>query len=56
MIQSLADALFMPWVVLVLLGAGLCLTIRTGVVQVRRFGEAWSAGVLGGAATAGRVC
>ncbi len=41
MIQSLADALFMPWVVLVLLGAGLWLTIRTGVVQVRRFGEAW---------------
>ena len=41
MIQPLADALFMPWVVLVLLGAGLWLTIRTGVVQVRRFGEAW---------------
>jgi AGCS family alanine or glycine:cation symporter len=41
MIQSLADALFMPWVVLVLLGAGLWLTIRTEVVQVRRFGEAW---------------
>jgi AGCS family alanine or glycine:cation symporter len=41
MIQTLADALFMPWVVGVLLLAGLWLTIRTGVVQVRRFVEAW---------------
>jgi len=40
LIQSAADALFMPWVVLVLLGSGLFLTIRTGVVQVRRFAEA----------------
>jgi alanine or glycine:cation symporter, AGCS family len=39
LIQSTADALFMPWVVGILLGAGLFLTIRTGVVQVRRFGE-----------------
>jgi len=31
----------MPWVVVVLLGAGLWLTLRTGFVQVRRFGEAW---------------
>ncbi|HEY7055296.1 MAG TPA: amino acid carrier protein [Vicinamibacterales bacterium] len=31
----------MPWVVGVLLGAGLWLTIRTRVVQVRRFPEAW---------------
>ena len=30
----------MPWVVIVLLGAGLFLTLRTGFVQVRRFGEA----------------
>ena len=30
----------MPWVVGILLGAGLILTIRTGVVQIRRFGEA----------------
>jgi AGCS family alanine or glycine:cation symporter len=30
----------MPWVVGVLLGAGLFLTVRTGFVQVRRFGEA----------------
>ena len=40
LIQSAADALFMPWVVGVLLGAGLFLTIRTGAVQLRRFGEA----------------
>src|SRR6187200_143799 len=31
----------MPWVVLVLLGTGAYLTVRTGFVQVRRFGEAW---------------
>ena len=30
----------MPWVVLLLLGAGTFLTIRTSFVQVRRFGEA----------------
>jgi alanine or glycine:cation symporter, AGCS family len=40
LIQSAADALFMPWIVAVLLGSGLFLTIRTGVVQLRRFGEA----------------
>ena len=39
-IQSLADALFMPWVVGVLLGAGLFLTLRLRFVQVRRFGDA----------------
>lgn len=31
----------MPWVVGVLLGAGVWLTIRSGVVQLRRFGDAW---------------
>jgi AGCS family alanine or glycine:cation symporter len=41
LIQSLADSLFMPWVVLVLLGAGAFLTVRTSFVQVRRFAEAW---------------
>jgi alanine or glycine:cation symporter, AGCS family len=41
MIQNLADALFMPWVIGVLLLSSLWLTLRTGVVQVRRFGEAW---------------
>jgi AGCS family alanine or glycine:cation symporter len=40
LIQSAADWLFMPWVVGILLGAGLFLTVRTGVVQLRRFGEA----------------
>jgi AGCS family alanine or glycine:cation symporter len=39
-VQAAADALFMPWVVGVLLGAGLWLTLRTRVVQVRRLGEA----------------
>jgi alanine or glycine:cation symporter, AGCS family len=42
-IQSLADALFMPWVVGVLLSAGLFLTLRLRFVQVRRFGDAWRA-------------
>src|SRR3954469_8539767 len=40
MIQSVADWLFMPWVVGVLLLAGVWLSVRTGLVQVRRFGEA----------------
>lgn len=39
-IQSWADALFMPWVVGILLGAGVFLTVRLRVVQVRRFGDA----------------
>ena len=39
-IQSAADWLFMPWIVAILLGTGLFLTIRTRVVQVRRFGDA----------------
>ena len=40
LVQSAADALFMPWVVGILLCAGLFLTVRTGFVQVRRFAEA----------------
>ena len=39
-IDAAASALFMPWVVGVLLAAGVFLTIRTGVVQIRRFGDA----------------
>ena len=39
-IQSAADALFMPWVVGVLLGSAIFLTVRTGLVQLRRFGDA----------------
>src|SRR5207247_8014412 len=39
-IQSLADHLFVPWLLLLLFGSGLFLTLRYRVVQVRRFGEA----------------
>ena len=39
-IQSLADLIFMPYVVAVLLGVGVFLTVRLGFVQVRRFVEA----------------
>jgi AGCS family alanine or glycine:cation symporter len=39
-IDAAASALFMPWVVGVLLAAGVFLTFRTGVVQIRRFGDA----------------
>src|SRR6185503_14609007 len=39
-IQSIADAVFMPWVVAILLGAGLFLTLRLRFVQVRRLGDA----------------
>ncbi len=39
-IQSFADALFMPWVVGLLLGVGLFLTLRFRVVQLRRFVDA----------------
>jgi AGCS family alanine or glycine:cation symporter len=39
-IQSAADWLFMPWVVGILLCAGFFLTIRTRVVQIRRFADA----------------
>jgi alanine or glycine:cation symporter, AGCS family len=40
LIESAADALFMPWIVVILLGTGLFLTIRTRMVQLRRFAEA----------------
>jgi alanine or glycine:cation symporter, AGCS family len=39
-IQATADVLFVPILVVVLFGAGLLLTVRLRVVQVRRFGEA----------------
>ena len=39
-IQSIANALFMPWVVALLLGTGLFLTVRLRFVQFRRFGDA----------------
>src|SRR5262245_43399655 len=41
LVQSAADWIFMPWVIAVLLGTGLFLTLRTGAVQVRRFSDAW---------------
>jgi AGCS family alanine or glycine:cation symporter len=40
LIQSTADWLFVPVLVIVLFGTGLLLSIRLGFVQVRRFGEA----------------
>jgi AGCS family alanine or glycine:cation symporter len=39
-IQNIANALFMPYVVAVLLGTGLFLTVRLRFVQLRRFPEA----------------
>ncbi len=52
LIQSVADALFMPYVVAVLLGGGLFLTLRLGVVQIRRFPEAVRAMFAAGSARA----
>jgi AGCS family alanine or glycine:cation symporter len=40
LIQHAADRLFMPWVLVLLMGGGLFLTLRLGLVQVRRFREA----------------
>jgi AGCS family alanine or glycine:cation symporter len=40
LIQSAADWLFVPVLVVVLFGTGIFLTVRLGFVQVRRFGEA----------------
>ncbi len=40
LIQTTADRLFLPWVVIVLLGSGLFLTLRYTFVQVRRFPDA----------------
>ncbi len=39
-IQATADALFVPWLLILLFGSGFFLTARYGVVQVRRFREA----------------
>src|SRR6187431_3360302 len=41
-IDAFTTAMFMPWLVGILLLSGLFLTVRTGFVQVRRFVEAWS--------------
>src|SRR5215218_6906966 len=40
LIQSAADWLFVPVLVVVLFGTGIFLTARLGFVQLRRFGEA----------------
>src|SRR4051812_50175317 len=40
LVQSTADWLFVPVLVIVLFGTGIFLTLRLGLVQVRRFGEA----------------
>lgn len=40
LVQSTADFLFIPILVVILFGTGLFLTVRLGVVQVRRFGDA----------------
>ncbi len=48
LIQSAADWVFMPWVVVVLLGTGLFVTFRTGAVQVRRFADACRVAFVGG--------
>ena len=42
-VQRAADALFVPWLLLLLFGTGLFLTIRYRFVQVRRFGDAFRA-------------
>ncbi|MEI6243641.1 MAG: amino acid carrier protein [Acidobacteriota bacterium] len=38
-IQAIADWLFRPYIIVLLLGGGLFLSIRTGFVQIRRFGD-----------------
>ena len=40
LIQAAADALFMPWTVIILLGTGLYLSFRIGFIQVTRLPEA----------------
>ena len=53
LIQSTADWLFVPVLVIVLFGTGLFLTARLRLVQIRRFGEALRA-FLGGRTAGGR--
>src|SRR5688572_1123292 len=53
LIQSAADFLFMPWIVGILLGTGVFLTIRTGFIQVRRFGEACRVAFMRGSGASG---
>ena len=55
LVQSTADWLFVPVLVVVLFGTGIFLTLRLGVVQIRRFGEAVRAFFGGRSAGAGGV-
>src|SRR6476659_6384832 len=52
LVQSTADWLFVPVLVIVLFGTGIFLTWRLGAVQLRRFGEAVRAFFGGRAAAA----
>ena len=52
-VERVATAVFMPWVVIALMGTALFLTVRLGVVQFRRIGEAFRATVAGQSAHAG---
>lgn len=54
-IQNAADWLFMPWLVILLFGSGLYLTVRCRVVQVTHFRAALSEAVARPAGTAGGV-
>jgi AGCS family alanine or glycine:cation symporter len=42
-IQAISDAMFMPWIVITILGTGLFLTVRLGFVQITRLPEAFRA-------------
>jgi AGCS family alanine or glycine:cation symporter len=53
LIQQVADAVFMPWIVLTLIGTGAFLTIRLGFVQVVRLPDAARAVVASQQAGAG---
>jgi len=52
-IESIAGYLFMPYVVVALMGTAIFLTIRLGAVQFRRIREAFRAMVVGQSASAG---
>ncbi|MEX2272205.1 MAG: amino acid carrier protein [Vicinamibacterales bacterium] len=52
-VDRMATAVFMPYVVVALMGTALFLTIRLGAVQLRRIGEAFRATVAGQAEHAG---
>lgn len=54
-IQAAADWLFVPVLVIVLFGTGIFLSLRLGLVQIRRFGEAVRAFFGGRAAAAAGV-